>query len=411
MASARNGGADGRGPGAVLPGHRLRASGRDPAGDGRRRGPRRRRSRSSSRPTTAGPTQQALFDWYSTVAREFPSLPIVVYNVPVRTAVDIQPETVGRLRRAHENIVGIKETTRDFEHASYVLNECGRDFLVYCGIELLCYPMLAIGGVGHLSCVANVAPKPCAALYDVFVAGDLEAAMQPPLRPPSARRAGLRRDEPRPDQVDDGAARHPRLRRRQAAARLTAAGEPRPDRGDPRRRRPPRALALRGSRVSAGNRPPPLSADADPRRAAAALRRRRVSSGDQRGATFETLNPTDERADRRRRGGPAADVDARGRCRTRRVRRGAVAEAEAFRARRRPATHRGCDPRQRRRAHRPRDPRHRNADRPDARPRRARRRELRLLRGRDYRSLPATRTRSATSSSTTRSTSRSASPG
>jgi 4-hydroxy-tetrahydrodipicolinate synthase len=100
----------------------------------------------------------------------------VVYNVPVRTAVDIHPDTVGRLRRAHENIVGIKETTRDFEHASYVLNECGRDFLVYCGIELLCYPMLAIGGVGHLSCVANVAPEPCAELYDVFVAGDLEAA-------------------------------------------------------------------------------------------------------------------------------------------------------------------------------------------------------------------------------------------
>jgi len=123
-------------------------------------------------PYYARPTQDAIFEWYSTVAREFPHLPIVVYNVPVRTAVDIAPETVGRLRRAHENIVGIKETTRDFEHASHVLNICGRDFLAYCGIELLCYPMLAIGGVGHLSCVANVAPRPCAALYDAFVAGD-----------------------------------------------------------------------------------------------------------------------------------------------------------------------------------------------------------------------------------------------
>jgi 4-hydroxy-tetrahydrodipicolinate synthase len=92
--------------------------------------------------------------------------------------VDIQPETVGRLRRAHANIVGIKETTRDFEHASYVLNECGRDFLVYCGIELLCYPMLAIGGAGHLSCVANVAPKPCAELYDAFAAGDHDEAVR-----------------------------------------------------------------------------------------------------------------------------------------------------------------------------------------------------------------------------------------
>jgi 4-hydroxy-tetrahydrodipicolinate synthase len=129
-------------------------------------------------PYYSRPTQDGLFEWYSTVAREFPHLPIVVYNVPVRTAVDIAPETVGRLRRAHANIVGIKETTRDFEHASHVLNICGRDFLAYCGIELLCYPMLAIGGVGHLSCVANVAPKPCAALYDAFVAGDLELAQR-----------------------------------------------------------------------------------------------------------------------------------------------------------------------------------------------------------------------------------------
>jgi 4-hydroxy-tetrahydrodipicolinate synthase len=129
-------------------------------------------------PYYSRPTQQALFDWYSTVAREFPSLPIIVYNVPVRTAVDIQPQTVGRLRRAHANIVGIKETTRDFEHVSHVLNECGRDFLAYCGIELLCYPMLAIGGVGHLSCVANVAPRPSAALYEAFAAGDHEEAVR-----------------------------------------------------------------------------------------------------------------------------------------------------------------------------------------------------------------------------------------
>src|SRR3954465_8053579 len=56
--------------------------------------------------------QDGLFAWYSRVASEFPGLPIIVYNVPVRAAVDIAPATVGRLRRAHDNIVGIKETTR-----------------------------------------------------------------------------------------------------------------------------------------------------------------------------------------------------------------------------------------------------------------------------------------------------------
>lgn len=128
-------------------------------------------------PYYARPTQQGLFEWYDAVARTFPSLPIIVYNVPVRSAVDVAPQTVGRLRRAHANIVGIKETTRDFEHVSYVLHECGRDFLVYSGIELLCYPMLAIGGVGHLSCVANIAPGPVARLYDEFAAGRHEEAV------------------------------------------------------------------------------------------------------------------------------------------------------------------------------------------------------------------------------------------
>jgi 4-hydroxy-tetrahydrodipicolinate synthase len=116
--------------------------------------------------------QDGLFDWYSRVASEFPDLPIIVYNVPIRAAVDINPPTVGRLRRAHDNIVGIKETTKDFEHVSYVFDECGTDFIALSGIELLCYPMLCLGGSGHLSCVGNFAPVPCAELYDAFAAGD-----------------------------------------------------------------------------------------------------------------------------------------------------------------------------------------------------------------------------------------------
>jgi len=127
-------------------------------------------------PYYARPQQEGLFRWYSRVASELPDLPIVVYNVPVRAAVDIAPETVGRLRRAHDNIVGIKETTRDFEHVSYVLDEAGTDFIALSGIELLCYPMLALGGAGHLSCVGNFAPRPVAELYDAFVAGDHERA-------------------------------------------------------------------------------------------------------------------------------------------------------------------------------------------------------------------------------------------
>jgi 4-hydroxy-tetrahydrodipicolinate synthase len=120
--------------------------------------------------------QEGLFAWYSALASELPEAPIIVYNVPVRAAVEVTPATVARLRRAHPNIVGIKETTRDFEHVSYVLNECGSDFIALSGIELLCYPMLALGGRGHLSCVANFAPEPVAELYDAAAAGDHDRA-------------------------------------------------------------------------------------------------------------------------------------------------------------------------------------------------------------------------------------------
>lgn len=122
--------------------------------------------------------QEGLYRWYARIAEELPQVPIIVYNVPIRAAVDIAPATVARLRRAYPNIVGIKETTRDFEHVSYVLDQCGTDFIALSGIELLCYPMLTLGGRGHLSCVGNFAPRPVAELYDAFAAGDHERARQ-----------------------------------------------------------------------------------------------------------------------------------------------------------------------------------------------------------------------------------------
>ena len=122
--------------------------------------------------------QDGLYDWYSRIANEFPSMPLIAYNVPIRAAVDISPTTIARLAHDHENIVGIKETTRDFEHVSYVLDQCGTDFIALSGIELLCYPMLCLGGRGHLSCVANFAPDPVAQLYDAFVNDDLGRARE-----------------------------------------------------------------------------------------------------------------------------------------------------------------------------------------------------------------------------------------
>ena len=127
-------------------------------------------------PYYARPTQEGLFHWYDTVAREFPDLPVIAYNVPSRTAVDIAPETVARLRKAHANIVGVKETTKDFEHFSRVLHVAGRDTLVWSGIELLCLPLLSLGGAGFVSATANLAPRAVARMYEHWTAGELEEA-------------------------------------------------------------------------------------------------------------------------------------------------------------------------------------------------------------------------------------------
>ncbi|WP_018681472.1 4-hydroxy-tetrahydrodipicolinate synthase [Actinokineospora enzanensis] len=128
-------------------------------------------------PYYSRPTQEGLIAWYGTVANEFPDLPIVVYNVPSRTALDIAPDTVATLRRKHDNIVGIKETTKDFEHFSHVLHKCGRDFLMWSGIELLCLPLLAIGGIGFVSALANIAPAAVARMYELYVSGDHDGAI------------------------------------------------------------------------------------------------------------------------------------------------------------------------------------------------------------------------------------------
>jgi 4-hydroxy-tetrahydrodipicolinate synthase len=129
-------------------------------------------------PYYARPTQEGLYQWYARVAGEFPDLPVIVYNVPTRTAVDIAPETIARLRKAHDNIVGVKETTKDFEHFSRMLYVAGTDTLVWSGIELLCLPLLSLGGVGFVSATANLAPAATARMYEHWIAGEFGKARE-----------------------------------------------------------------------------------------------------------------------------------------------------------------------------------------------------------------------------------------
>ena len=121
------------------------------------------------------PNQEALYQHFKTVADSV-RIPIIIYNIPGRAAVNMEVSTMKRLAEDCLNIIGVKEANKDFEHVNRVLLNCGRDFLLFSGIELLCYPMLAIGGAGFISATANVEPKKVAELYNAWIAGDVARA-------------------------------------------------------------------------------------------------------------------------------------------------------------------------------------------------------------------------------------------
>ncbi len=110
------------------------------------------------------PTQEGLYRHYKAVA-ESVDIPIVLYNVPGRTAVNILPSTVARLAEI-ENIVAIKEATGDMKQVSEVIRLCRDRITVISGDDFTTLPLLALGGKGVISVSANVAPKDC--LNDVF---------------------------------------------------------------------------------------------------------------------------------------------------------------------------------------------------------------------------------------------------
>ncbi len=122
------------------------------------------------------PTQEGLYRHFKKVA-ESVDIPIVLYNVPGRTSVNMLPPTVARLR-AVKNIVGIKEATGDMKQASELIRLCGRDFDVLSGDDFTTLPLLALGGVGAISVTANVAPADAAGMYDAFFAGKREEALK-----------------------------------------------------------------------------------------------------------------------------------------------------------------------------------------------------------------------------------------
>lgn len=121
------------------------------------------------------PTQEGLFLHYTAVA-DAADLPIVIYNIPPRSVVDMTPETMGRLSR-HPNIVGVKDATASLSRPLHTRITCGAGFCQLSGEDHTVLPFLAAGGHGCISVTANVAPRQCAELHRLWAAGRVAEAI------------------------------------------------------------------------------------------------------------------------------------------------------------------------------------------------------------------------------------------
>ncbi|WP_353685041.1 4-hydroxy-tetrahydrodipicolinate synthase [Thermodesulfovibrio sp. 3907-1M] len=122
------------------------------------------------------PTQEGLYRHFKEIADKT-GLPMILYNVPGRTSVNMLPQTVARLAE-HPRIVGIKEATGDMKQVSELIRLCGPDFDVISGDDFTNLPLLSLGGKGFISVTANICPKDMAELFNAWERGDINLARQ-----------------------------------------------------------------------------------------------------------------------------------------------------------------------------------------------------------------------------------------
>jgi len=123
------------------------------------------------------PTQEGLYRHFRAVA-EATALPILVYNIQGRTAVNIETPTMERLARDCRNIVGVKEASGSLDQMSQVILACGPDFSVLSGDDNITLPLLAIGGRGVISVIANIVPRETSEMVHAALDGDWKRARE-----------------------------------------------------------------------------------------------------------------------------------------------------------------------------------------------------------------------------------------
>ncbi|MBI4629951.1 MAG: 4-hydroxy-tetrahydrodipicolinate synthase, partial [Candidatus Rokubacteria bacterium] len=123
------------------------------------------------------PTQEGLYRHFRAVA-ESAAIPILVYNIQSRTAVNVETATLERLVRDVKNVAGVKEASGSLDQMSQVIATCGPDFAVLSGDDNVTLPLLAIGGHGVVSVIANILPRETAEMVHAALDGDWKRARE-----------------------------------------------------------------------------------------------------------------------------------------------------------------------------------------------------------------------------------------
>jgi len=121
------------------------------------------------------PSQAGLVEYYAAIGQRT-TLPLMIYHIPGRTAVSVTAATVEEIARRVPHLVGIKHAVNDLEFVTELLSRLGMEFRIFCGLESLSLPMLAVGATGLMNAVGNLSPGRVAALYNEFAGGNWSEA-------------------------------------------------------------------------------------------------------------------------------------------------------------------------------------------------------------------------------------------
>ena len=123
------------------------------------------------------PSQKGMYEHFSAIAKSV-SLPIILYNIPGRTGVNMQPSTIAKLAKEFKNIVAVKQSNSDLDLISEIKSQCPEDFVIYSGDDSLTLPMMSLGAYGVISVASHIQGKQIKQMVKSYKDGKVQEALK-----------------------------------------------------------------------------------------------------------------------------------------------------------------------------------------------------------------------------------------